>query len=97
MKPRHAAALALVGRYLMVPPRTGTTVDKNAARDRWEIRAYFDSVARCHQRQEIEHQDAYDLYTHPEIELPTGLNDAVAQQSLKAICVNTGGWGLKGN
>ena len=36
MKPRHAAALALVGRYLMVPPRTGTTVDKNAARDRWK-------------------------------------------------------------
>jgi len=55
MKPRHAAALALVGWYLMVPPivqpsgREGTA-DTNAPLSKWVkvIRGTFDSDDACH-------------------------------------------------
>ena len=47
MKPRHAAALALVGWYLMVPPLSGKGVDLSAALSQWEEQAGFDSADSC--------------------------------------------------
>jgi hypothetical protein len=44
MKPRHAAALALVGWYLMVPPTT--TVDAPPFKY-WRQEASFDSAHEC--------------------------------------------------
>ena len=54
MKPRHAAALALVGWYLMVPPpvihSTGTVpVNLDAPLSEWGIFSGHDSAAECEQ------------------------------------------------
>lgn len=55
MKLRHAAALALVGWYLMVPPHR-ICVDcrdyfqpdsPNASLDKWEIVHHFDTLTEC--------------------------------------------------
>jgi hypothetical protein len=48
MKPRHAAALALVGWYLMVPPldRKGD-IDQDAAISKWRVVASADTIAGC--------------------------------------------------
>ena len=55
MKPRHAAALALIAWYLMVPPfRTCSECSRyfqpdplNAPFDKWQIVDRFDTVAEC--------------------------------------------------
>ena len=48
MKPRHAAALALVGWYLMAPPiRPGSGVDLSAPISRWALNGEFDSAGAC--------------------------------------------------
>jgi hypothetical protein len=54
MKPPHAAALALVGWYLMVPPFQGTSpenarVNANAPLNQWQKWAGFDSAKECNQ------------------------------------------------
>jgi hypothetical protein len=41
MKPRHAAALALVGWYLMVP------TSWNDRLSQWQVEASFDTAAEC--------------------------------------------------
>jgi hypothetical protein len=46
-KPRHAAALALVGWYLMTPPLKTGGPDNDAPRSRWNIEHVFDSAADC--------------------------------------------------
>jgi len=56
MKPRHAAALALVGWYLMVPPRNlhpfvkGDSVDTTAPLSKWIHLASSDSAKECETR-----------------------------------------------
>jgi len=50
MKPCYAAALALVGWYLMGPPLTSPDSDKyetQAPLSRWETIASFDTAAQC--------------------------------------------------
>ena len=52
MNLRRAAALALVGWYLMVPPPVGSnfdSFDKNAPLSKWRQPAAFDSAAACEQ------------------------------------------------
>ena len=52
MKPRHAAALALVGWYLMVPPpviHSSVPVDTDAPLSKWGIFSAHDSAADCEQ------------------------------------------------
>jgi hypothetical protein len=46
MKPRHAAALALVGWYLMLPPFNGKSVDADAPLSKWTVYATSDSVGK---------------------------------------------------
>jgi hypothetical protein len=46
MKARHAAALALVGWYLIQPPGMDATVPLN----QWPIHHRFDSIAECEAR-----------------------------------------------
>jgi hypothetical protein len=56
MKARHAAALALIGWYLMVPLQTirnqRWAIDRDAPLSKWEINGSFDSVKEC-QREKI--------------------------------------------
>jgi hypothetical protein len=50
MKPRHAAALALVGWYLMLPPAVPNDpdkVDSSAPLSQWEVMTTFDSQSQC--------------------------------------------------
>ena len=51
MKPRHAAALALVGWYLMVPPTRGpapaTEILYHASLSKWEVGQEEDSKVEC--------------------------------------------------
>ena len=49
MNLRHAATLALVSWYLMVPPAiSNTEVNHGAALPNWEIISSFDSAEACH-------------------------------------------------
>src|SRR5882724_6408228 len=52
MKPRHAAALALVGWYLMIPPLTNRTgpIEREAPLVKWETWTSFDTAAECQAR-----------------------------------------------
>jgi hypothetical protein len=49
MKPRHAAALALVGWYLMIPPVRGAPGEilEQAPLSEWEFSNQYDSKAEC--------------------------------------------------
>jgi len=46
MKPRHVAALSLLGWYLMVPPRSWVMGEKGLISD-WTILQGFDSADDC--------------------------------------------------
>lgn len=61
MNPRHAAALALMGWYLMMPPG-----DSNAPIARWHLIASFDTARECwaEQKQEL---DYYQDPKHPDV------------------------------
>jgi hypothetical protein len=55
MKPRHAAALALVGWYLMVPPITSSwpvTYDTSAPLSKWKQGGSFDTAKECNEEKE---------------------------------------------
>jgi hypothetical protein len=66
MKPRHAAALALVGWYLLVPPRTRTwwigeeRYDDATPLSRWTIERSFDKAERCEAARLTTQQQAGD-------------------------------------
>lgn len=47
MNLRHAAALALIGWYLMLPPFKNGAVDPNAPLSEWQIAERHDSIAPC--------------------------------------------------
>ena len=68
MDPRHVAALALVGWYLMVPPLQGAAVNITAPIAKWEIKQSFDSAARCDDALTANQADAREAYIHPEIQ-----------------------------
>jgi hypothetical protein len=53
MNLRHVAALALVGWYLMVPPkRMGGMAEENAPLHLWEIVGVYDKASECQQEME---------------------------------------------
>ncbi len=47
MNPRHAAALALVGWYLMIPPDNGTGVNIEAPLSKWTVMSAHDTAYDC--------------------------------------------------
>ena len=84
MKSRHAAVLALIGWYLMLPPLgSGSDVyDKGALLSKWRQTSTFDSAEDCQR-----HRDLYiDMYTKRESYDP----DAVPNLKLYSagICVS---------
>jgi hypothetical protein len=58
MKLHHAAALALVGWYLMVPPLTNapSKVDIEAPLTSWKVYKTFDTPEECNSRRAFERQ-----------------------------------------
>ena len=65
MSTRHAAALALVGWYLMTPPGPdtgqGKLVDINAALSKWTIGHVYDKAADCESQKIRARNEGYDL------------------------------------
>ncbi len=47
MKTRHAAALALVGWYLMMPPGNRRSLNSAAPLSKWLVWTFYDTAAEC--------------------------------------------------
>jgi hypothetical protein len=88
MKLRHAAALALVGWYLMVPPST----DERAPLFQWEVVASYDSASAC---REALHKSKDPAQV--ESDYPSLARLFAAQGFLAAQCIATDDPRLKGN
>jgi hypothetical protein len=57
MSTRHAAALALIGWYLMVPPKASNGgLDPQAPLSKWKIDGVYDTARECDERY---HRDLY--------------------------------------
>ena len=96
MKPRHAAALALVGWYLMVPPLVDAPykIDMEAPLASWKVSQRFDTSEECNTalmaaKAKYEHTASAPLGT---IEKGTR---AFALQMTFAQCVSSGNPNLK--
>jgi len=103
MKPRHAAAVALVGWYLICPPLrfehpenpsdTGKVL-LDAPISEWVVQGSFDSAADCEQaKSEFRAQSAHWLLPKPSL--------VSAERLGKAFCIATDDprlkrkWGIK--
>jgi hypothetical protein len=101
VKPRHAAALALVGWYLMLPPfpYSGPSkfeVDTDASLDKWKIFASYDTASECT-------VDLLEMHKKSEKYLPKmlakkgkGLGYAEISAELMAQCIASDDPRLKG-
>jgi hypothetical protein len=59
MKPRHAAALALLGWYLMVPSsKSNGEPDLQAPLSKWEMDGFYDTAQACDNRYKADVQGA---------------------------------------
>jgi hypothetical protein len=97
MKPRHAAALALVGWYLLCPPMRFDHPENpsdlpriflNAPLAEWDIQGSYDSAQKC-ESAKVEFQAQQRSWTIP---------DLVAAQRLNmAACIATHDSRLEGN
>ncbi len=69
MNPRHAAALALVGWYLMVPPAIPGTneVNQSAPLSQWKIGRIFPRNQGCEAAKERLHQQALAAQTQRDV------------------------------
>ena len=95
MKPRHAAALALVGWYLMVPPMEGDHTNPSAPFSRWRMTAgSFDAASECRKALDDSTRDAIKALKDPHI-LP--FTREASLQFLDAACVASDDPRLKGN
>ena len=81
----HAAALALVGWYLMMPPRRDRVVpDSDASLSRWYWVGSFDSVAACQRKQEKEIVEAQKR----ELAQPAAMRDRSVEMDFReARCI----------
>jgi hypothetical protein len=96
MKRRHAAALALVGWYLMVPPlgrpkNSNYYVDGGAPYYKWTVLLEFDDLTQCQERRDLEIQDGEDGLKNR----PTG--DLRAMVETESECIATDDPRLKPN
>jgi hypothetical protein len=107
MKPRHAAVLALLGWYLLIPPvfspmgeHPRAFNDLNAPMNRWDIWASFESQAACEKEKERIRNEAplriRFAHERPDQDL-NGNILAVAQAWQLAECVATGDLRLRRN
>jgi hypothetical protein len=86
MNPRHAAALALVGWYLMVPPMAGNHTDTSAPLNNWRMTASYDAAIDCRKVLEDSVREAQQALTDPHL-LP--FTHEASLQFLDAACVST--------
>jgi hypothetical protein len=84
MKPYHAAALALVGWYLMVPPQSCKRANVDASFSVWKIYDSYDTAAQCRAaRNDLQKLWGVDVLTLSEV-----LKRSSADQAIKfAQCI----------
>lgn len=85
MKPRHIAALALVGWYLMLPPIQEDQPNTDAPLSEWTISASFDTAKECQQDKGENWESILKL--SPSV--PTKDSIAANRQAMEAVCVAT--------
>ena len=95
MSLRHAAALALVGWYLMVPPYEGrisdpasVVVNDRAAISKWEISDSFDSANDCAD-QRMRSQSAASKYPDSMLRAPKTSHQLTVARFMFATCIAT--------
>ncbi len=88
---RHAAALALVGWYLMVPPATPDwrDADPKAPLSEWLTDGSYDNVNDCNEA-------IVRLYEQAPIPKPETMSYGLWVQNRQAVCVATDDPRLKG-
>jgi hypothetical protein len=90
MKLRHAAALALVGWWVMFPPLVGGRCQVNAPLSQWDKSGPFDTADQC--------KSAMAIDQLPSAIAKTTNGDAESIKRIKAEqCVSTDDPRLKGN
>jgi len=94
VNPRDAAALALVGWYLMLPPMLGGHTDTSAPLNSWRMIGSFDAAIECRKVLEDSIREAEKALTDPHL-LP--FTRTASLQFLDAACVSTDDPRLKGN
>jgi hypothetical protein len=108
MNPRNTAALALVGWYLMMPPRNEITLNALAPLSRWAIADSFDSASECRlalkQKKMIADDEKKQRVAEDERRLqrsePPSANIeqiAIEEQNRRSVCIATDDPRLKGN
>ena len=93
MNRRHAAALALVGWYLMVPPTSNGTPAIADPLSRWEIKESYDTSVECQSNLYLVVKQALTDLQKPMIQDKKNL----VLQFSSAICVASDDPHLKGN
>ncbi len=98
MNPRHAAALALVGWYLMMPPVSTdggkAFVDSQTPIQQWQIRGSFGSTVDCEkarQKSQIKFRDSEEDSFETAARMDANLNDqtvAAFEASRQMKCVS---------
>jgi hypothetical protein len=94
MNLRHAAALAFVGWYLMIPPYHGSVsdhdivIDRSAPLSKWEILDSFDSANDCAD-QRMRHQKRTAKYSDSTLSTPETVHQVTLARILSATCIAT--------
>ncbi len=88
MTPRHAAALALIGCYLMAPPYQygggSFPIDVHASRGDWFIMGAYDTAASC-MKAEADARDAQSR--DPRCKSKLGIDVYLCVRQLVADCI----------
>jgi hypothetical protein len=94
----HAAVLALVGWYLMVPPgiESSLRVDPDAPIGTWVHYGSYDSANECEENIHYLHQQA-DKFSNDQRAHPKTLKESEAAQFMSGECIATDDPRLKGN
>ena len=94
MNLRHAAALALVGWYLMVPPQAKERelhymLDTSVALSKWYIFGSYDSAEQCKDDLYRLSKQSYDRFGQDKMVRPETKEEARAAQYVASQCIAT--------
>ncbi len=94
MKSCHAAALALVGWYLMIPPTSLSAVSESEPLSKWTVYQDYDSFQTCIvAKTELHRRGQRDPSVKPSLQFPP----EQLQRFLAADCIASDDPRLKGN
>lgn len=99
MNPRHAAALALIGWYLMTPPvvRSGLTTAEmpTAPKSKWEIWGKFNTPHECETARSRFLSDPNNRVFYAAEASGTAQYHSAAKRKIEADCISTDDPSLK--